>query len=649
MWGFGTRPIAALLTSAAFVTAGAALPAAAVAITAAPGSAYVFGDNDAGQLGNTTHNGSSDPNPTPTPLSAPAGSGTITQVALGQHSTLMLTSSGTLYGFGSNSEGELGTTASATPNPTPAAITLPGQSGTITQIAMGVSASLVATSSGQLYSFGDNAYGQLGTTANFGNNDANAPALVKLPGQSGTISRLALGGDSSLVLTSSGQLYGFGYNQYGELGTTTNNGTSIGIDTPTLFTLPGQSGTVTQIAEGFAHSLALTSSGQLYSFGDNSDGQLGNATNDGTGTANPTPTLLTLPGASGNVTHIATGNDVSLAATSSGQLFSFGDNLYGELGIPATSGKSDDVPALVTLPGRSGVVTQINSGEDETLVVMSSGQLYSFGENDYGELGVATNSGTTTANATPALVALPAGITIDTLGIGANAQHSVVVVSGLAITSTALPAGQVGVAYAATPAVSGGAAPLAWTASGVPAGLAIDPTTGAITGTPTTATTSSVVLSVTDGDGDQQSATVPLTIAAAAVKTTPPAPPVITKLSQSHATWREGTKLATIAGKRKPPVGPTFTLSFVEQLPGRKAGRKCVAPGKRNRRARACTRTHAAGTLVLAGVAGRNTIGFQGRLSHSRKLTPGTYRVYVLAAAAAGSSRTISLKFTIAP
>lgn len=72
--------------------------------------------------------------------------------------------------------------------------------------------------------------------------------------------------------------------------------------------------------------------GQLYAFGDNSNGQLGNATNNGTDNANPTPTLVGLPGQIGQVTQLAAGDGHSLAVTSAGQLYAFGDNRYGELG-----------------------------------------------------------------------------------------------------------------------------------------------------------------------------------------------------------------------------------------------------------------------------------------------------------------------------
>jgi alpha-tubulin suppressor-like RCC1 family protein len=83
---------------------------------------------------------------------------------------------------------------------------------------------------------------------------------------------------------------------------------------------------VTQIAAGSGDSLAVTSTGQLYAFGTNYHGQLGSATNSGKTLPNPTPTQVSLPGETGTISQIAAGGNHSLVLTSSGQLYAFGDN-----------------------------------------------------------------------------------------------------------------------------------------------------------------------------------------------------------------------------------------------------------------------------------------------------------------------------------
>ena len=104
-------------------------------------------------------------------------------------------------------------------------------------------------------------------------------------------------------------------------------------------------------------------------------------------------------------------------------------------------------PSLVSLPGEVGAPTQIAAGENHSLAVTSSGQLYAFGANRSGQLGSAANTETDKATSTPALVALMPGTTIDTDARGSNAHHSLAIVSGLAITSSTLPAGQLGSPY----------------------------------------------------------------------------------------------------------------------------------------------------------------------------------------------------------
>ena len=87
----------------------------------------------------------------------------------------------------------------------------------------------------------------------------------------------------------------------GELGNTINN-LSAKLEPnpiPALVSLPGEVGPVVQVAAGDYHSLALTASGQVYAFGDNQKGQLGNSVNLESSAANPTPRLVSLPGASG--------------------------------------------------------------------------------------------------------------------------------------------------------------------------------------------------------------------------------------------------------------------------------------------------------------------------------------------------------------
>jgi len=140
--------------------------------------------------------------------------------------------------------------------------------------------------------------------------------------------------------------------------------------------------------------------------------------------------------------------------------------------------------------------------------------------------------------------------------------------------------------------------------------------------------------------------------------TAPSVRPVITRLSQSHAVWRLGTKLASIASTSTAAVGTTIsfhlnqavrvTATFTRREPGRQSGRRCAAPSKQNLRGRPCTRTVTVGTLVRPGHGGRNTLAFHGLLSRTKKLKPGRYTVTFGATNAAGQrAAPKSLSFTV--
>ncbi|MGA2520345.1 MAG: fibronectin type III domain-containing protein [Acidimicrobiales bacterium] len=92
----------------------------------------------------------------------------------------------------------------------------------------------------------------------------------------------------------------------------------------------------------------------------------------------------------------------------------------------------------------------------------------------------------------------------DSLGGSATQAESVDVVASPSVISPTLVAGEVGAAYDVTPAVSGGTGPFTWSVSNgsLPAGLSIDASTGAITGTPITSATSSFDLVAEDTFGD---------------------------------------------------------------------------------------------------------------------------------------------------
>ena len=92
--------------------------------------------------------------------------------------------------------------------------------------------------------------------------------------------------------------------------------------------------------------------------------------------------------------------------------------------------------------------------------------------------------------------------TINTTASGVTVSNRFTLrVSNVTITNApVMPTGQIGVPYGAyTFTASGGAGPITWSATGLPSGLTLSPTTGALTGTPTSGGTSNIVVTATDG------------------------------------------------------------------------------------------------------------------------------------------------------
>ncbi len=136
--------------------------------------------------------------------------------------------------------------------------------------------------------------------------------------------------------------------------------------------------------------------------------------------------------------------------------------------------------------------------------------------------------------------------------------------------------------------------------------------------------------------------------------------PKVTHATQSHARWREGSRLAVLSRKsrKKAPLGTTFSFTldqqstvrfvFTQQVGGRKVAGKCAAKSKKNRHRRSCKRTLTRGTLSLAAHAGANKLAFQGLIARSKKLPLGRYTLLITASNKAGQrSRAQALHFTI--
>jgi hypothetical protein len=133
--------------------------------------------------------------------------------------------------------------------------------------------------------------------------------------------------------------------------------------------------------------------------------------------------------------------------------------------------------------------------------------------------------------------------------------------------------------------------------------------------------------------------------------------PVVSSVNVSPTTFRLGSLLATFS--RTPSVGTTIsfrlsepataTVEFSQPKSGRKVARRCVRRTRGNKRKPHCTIHKVRGILSANAHAGINKVGFQGRLSRSKKLNPGRYTLTVTAIDAAGNrSKAKATSLTIA-
>lgn len=141
----------------------------------------------------------------------------------------------------------------------------------IKQVACGDTHTLVATETGELFTFGRNQNGQLG----HGNtNDMLSPKQVDdLKGK--VVTSVAAGAEHTVVATSDGEVYAWGWGRYGNLG----DGERVDRHSPArVHNLDGVP--VTNVACGWRHSAAIDSGGRVFTWGWSKYGQLGHGDQD---------------------------------------------------------------------------------------------------------------------------------------------------------------------------------------------------------------------------------------------------------------------------------------------------------------------------------------------------------------------------------
>jgi alpha-tubulin suppressor-like RCC1 family protein len=384
-----------------------------------PTSLWVWGADTEGELGDNANVDKLKPHPNnvffpvgTVLMSLAAGNGNP-EFGDGSHS-LAVDSKRNLWAWGYNEFGQVGDGLFGKNVFGPIQVCESGQTAPCTRFLGNV----IATAAGELHSlgldtldnvwaWGNNDFGQLGSDLGSGVRGASFPvrnaALFAQVNQHGRppITAIAAGGNHSLALDSAGVVWAWGRNDLGQLG--------LGSDAPFItFASPIlslQGTTIVAIAAGGDHTLALDRQGNVWAWGDNHHGELGIGSHH---VKSSVPVRLDFPlGLKMRITRIAAGALHSLAIDPGGNLWAWG----------ATTGSP--VPTRVHFPEGTPGMVMVAGGGAHSLAVDANGNAWAWGSNSRGQLG----NGTVNPSAA-ARVIYPDGKTHPIVSIAAGTRHS---------------------------------------------------------------------------------------------------------------------------------------------------------------------------------------------------------------------------------
>lgn len=232
---------------------------------------------------------------------------------------------------------------------------------------------------GKLYAAGSNNFGQLGINTISANE-----AVPKRVGTDSNWVTASAGENFSAAIKADGTLWTWGYNNRGQLGNGNTQNSSIPLKV-------GTANNWVSVSAGSRHVLAIKADGTLWAWGYNYFGQLGNGTTSGFSEGNPTPTQI---GTANNWTYISSGYNHNLALKADGSLWSWGENTLGQVGTGNTSTTGISAPVQI---GSSSKWRTISAGGFYSMAINANGTLWTWGDNYYGELG----NGATVTQAAP--------------------------------------------------------------------------------------------------------------------------------------------------------------------------------------------------------------------------------------------------------
>jgi alpha-tubulin suppressor-like RCC1 family protein len=325
------------------------------------GNLWVWGNNYYGQLGDNT----SEYTNILTPITTFSGGFNWKQVSGGGFHTVAIKTDGTLWVWGDNYHGQLGDNTT-TNRSTPVTTFLGGTNWK--QVSAGSDHCAAIKTDGTLWTWGNNAFGQLG------DDTAGSNRLTPVTTFAGGTNwkQVSSGGAYTAAIKTDGTLWSWGQNYYGQLGSYTEQ---IDIFTP-ITTFAGGTNWK-QVAGGGFHTAAIKTDGTLWTWGRNY-GQIG----DNTVVTRSTP-VTTFAGGT-NWKQVSGGRQHTVAIKTDGTLWGWGSNFNGQLGSYT---EQIDIFTPVTTSAGGTNWKQVSCGYFHTAAIKTDGTLWGWGRNYSGELG----------------------------------------------------------------------------------------------------------------------------------------------------------------------------------------------------------------------------------------------------------------------
>uniref|UniRef100_A0A670K147 RCC1-like domain-containing protein n=1 Tax=Podarcis muralis TaxID=64176 RepID=A0A670K147_PODMU len=244
-------------------------------------------------------------------------------------------------------------------------------------VACGERHSLLLRADGSVASCGDNAQGQLGRRLPPGQRRAHVPEQIQAL-ETQTIVYVSCGKEHSLAVCNNGRVFSWGAGAFGQLGTGELKERLIPKKVDGLSKYK-----IIQVACGNYHSIALAKDGRVFSWGQNTHGQLGLG-KEVTNQARPQQ-ISALDGIP--LAQVAAGGSQSFALSLSGVVYGWGKNNAHQLGLSQADPKEQIFKPHSIAALRKLDVSYVSCGDEHTAVLTQNGSVFTFGDDSAGQLG----------------------------------------------------------------------------------------------------------------------------------------------------------------------------------------------------------------------------------------------------------------------